>query len=86
MFCNEDLAQVAMLGETLSNPYFETYPAALKYATAGHQPIQTRSFLTEKGQVQFGLVLDSEYTAACPATCDTRRRLHSGSDECAACP
>jgi hypothetical protein len=90
------LAHATMLADgTLANPYFETFPTAAKYEKPGYQPIMTRSALTDQGKLQFGLVLDSEYTQACPTTCGDitssrrRRQLRFGSytqDECAACP
>jgi hypothetical protein len=87
------LEHAKMLADgTLDNPYFETFPTAAKYENPGYQPIMTRSFLTDDGKMQFGLVLDSEYTQACPTTCGTpsrrRRQLRFGSynqDECAGC-
>jgi len=45
----------------LSNPYFEDYPQAEKYATSGYQPVKTFSELVvETNQFRTGLVLSSE--------------------------
>jgi len=49
----------------LSNPYFEDYPQAEKYAISGYQPVKTLSELVvETNQFRTGLVLSSEYTTA----------------------
>jgi hypothetical protein len=82
------LAHAAALGDSLANPYLEAYPAAAKYEQPGYQPVQTRSFKTKDGLLQFGLVLDSKFTEGCPTTCATSRRalLFGATGECAACP